>query len=298
MTAVTFKRIDQLYGDLTEIVNDPIAVSELSPEEQNRRVAKGCVQVCELLKDWLTGDVWNGMRASVVGPAADFAEYREQLDPMLQTLPDFLEQASGRMRDVRPELVDQARQALKAAAVRDQELFKNAEGRVGALRDEVCELARMLCDHNVAIEEKTKARVRARQWLAAITALLPALVIAMASVSPSQVAVDIEQWTRDVRTAIVIVDIAATAAIPSRQTGPPGRGETPHGVPGPAQTPNAGDVREAQEREVPTVRKAPQSVSSTAPRISRRTPRTGRSVAAPPGQQRPGKGQGPSTLGG
>ena len=297
MTVVTFKRIDQLYGDLTKVVNDPTALSELSAEQQNRRLAKGCVQVCELLKDWLTGEVWNEMRVSVAGLAADFPEYQEQLDPMLQTLPDFLKQASGRMRDVRPELVDQARQALKAAAVRDQELFKNAEGRVGALRDEVCELARVLGDHTVANEEKTNARVRARRLLKAVTPLLAALVIAMASVPPSQVADNTGQWARAVRTAIGIVDIAATAAIPSRQAGPPDRGEAPHRVPGPAQIPKPGGERDSQ-RPVPTVRKAPKRASATTDRILRRTPQTPRGGGAPPHQQRPRKGQGPSTPGG
>jgi hypothetical protein len=218
MAAVTFKRIDQLYGFLTEIVNDPIALNKRSVEEQNSRMAKGCLQVCELLKDWLAGDVWNGIHASADGPATDFAEDQVQMEPMLRTLPDFFKQASAHMRDVRPELVDQAREALKAAAVRDQELFKNAEARVGALRDDVCELARTLYGRNVAIEKKNEARAKARRLLTGATALLPALIIAMASVSPSQVPVNMERWTHDVRMAVgIIVDITARNEIPGQK---------------------------------------------------------------------------------
>jgi len=279
MTAVTFKRIDQLYGDLTKIVNDPTALSDLPAAEQNRRVAKGCVQVCELLKDWLAGDVWNGMRASAGGPATHFAEDQEQLDPMLQTLPDFLKQASGRMMDVRPELVDQAREALKAAAVRDQELFKNAESRVDALRNEFCKLADKLYDQKVEDDEKTKVRVRARRWLTAVTALLPALVIAMASVPPSQVAVNVEQWTRDVRTAVgIVVDIATTVETLSRRA---------DGVPAPTVSDGPGDRQEPERhgelRGVPGQRDGSRFTPGSGrnsvgpnPRVQRKSPKRGK----------------------
>jgi hypothetical protein len=82
-------------------------------------LAESCRQVCDLLNDWLESDVWESLRASVRGPIADFVQDQEQFDILLPTLQDVLEGASGPLIEAVPEYVGQAREALKAAAVRD-----------------------------------------------------------------------------------------------------------------------------------------------------------------------------------
>lgn len=232
MATVTFKMIDKVYDNLTETVIDT-ASGKLSPEEQDRRLAESCRQACQLLKDWLESDVWNGMRATTGGAIANFAKDQEQFDRLLPTLKDVLERASGHLINALPEYVNQARKALKAAADRDQELFQKAEKKVSALREEVCELAKTLDDLNTASEKKTLARVRARDLLAKVKALVPVLVIAMAGVTPSQATNNLTQWGREALKVVAIQDIAARAELQDRQPRPP-HGDTQRGrVPAP-----------------------------------------------------------------
>ena len=280
MATVTFKRIDLIYGNLTEIVNDPTPRSELSEEEaeeQDRLLAKSCGQVCGLLKDWLTSDVWNGMRAPVGGSAADFPEYQERLGIMLPTLQDVLERASGHMKDVRPELVGQAHKALEAVAIRHQELFKKAENTVSELRENVCKLADQLRDHNASDAKKTLARANAKRLLTNVLTLLPTLVIAMASVAPSQVPINLRQWERAAVTMVTIQDIAAMAERPSWQRAFTGKPLVTHKAPdrsGGRQDVGAGRTRTPHPE---AGKRGDSRGRGEGPRKGQRPPPTGRS---------------------
>jgi hypothetical protein len=220
MATVDFKRIDQVYDNLTATLIDTTASSEMPVEEQDSRLAESCRQVCDLLTEWLEGGVWDSLRASVGGPIAAFARDQEQFDRLLPTLQDVLERASGPLIEAVPEYVGQAREALKAAADRDQKLFQKAEDKVAALKVEVCELEAQLRNRNATRQQKTHARVSARKKLTTVIMLLPPLFMAMAGVTPHQAGTNLGQWGQ-ILNVTAFQDITARAEPPSLRTIPP-----------------------------------------------------------------------------
>jgi hypothetical protein len=267
MATVDFKRIDQVYDNLTATLIDTTASSKMSVAKQDSRLEESCRQVCDLLTDWLESDLWESLRASVGRPIADFVQDQEQFDRLLPTLQDVLERASGPLIKAVPEYVGQTREALRAAAVRDQKLFQKAEDKVGALKDEVCELAAQLRNRNATHEQKTNARVRARKRLATVIMLLPPLFMAMAGVTPHQAEKNLAQWGQILNVA-AIQDIATRAEPPDRSPGSrrddpempskiPGRGPAPGpSIPGkgPAPRPRPPD---GAPPKIPGRRQAP-----------------------------------------
>jgi hypothetical protein len=238
MPAVDFKRIDQVYDNLTATLIATTASSKMPVAEQDSRLAESCRQVCDLLTEWLKGEVWENLRASVRGPVADFVQDQEQLDRLLPTLQDVLERASGSLIEAVPEYVGQAREALRAAAARDQKLFQQAEDKVGALKSEVCELAAQLSNRKATHDQKTNARVKARKKLATVILLLPPLFMAMAGVTPHQAGTNLGQWGQILISATAfqdIKDITARADLPDQPPGPPSVGQVRVAAPGPAR---------------------------------------------------------------
>lgn len=265
MATVTYKRIDQVYNNLTKAVIDtPSSETPLKKqtEEQNRSLAENCRQVCDLLEDWLKSDVWNSLRASAI---TNFAKDQQQFDSLFPTLQDVLERAGGHLKKDFPKYVGEAREALRAAADRDQLLFQKAEDKVGELKGEICELAALLSDRNAEHDEKTKARVRARKLLNGVIMLLPSLVMAMAGVSPSQAGHNLTQWGQEALKVIVIQDITARAELPDRLAGVSTRGsgigpKEPGIVPAPDPATRPNHPKRAQRtRRVPN------------PKVERRT---------------------------
>jgi hypothetical protein len=258
MATVDFKRIDQVYDNLTATLIDTTASSEMPVEEQDSRLAESCRQVCDLLTEWLEGGVWDSLRASVGGPIAAFARDQEQFDRLLPTLQDVLERASGPLIEAVPEYVGKARAALQAAADRDQELFQRAEDKVAALKGEVCKLATQLRNRNATHEQKTNARVSARKKLATVIMLLPPLFMAMAGVTPHQAARNLGQWGQALD-VITIQDITVRAELPSLRTIPRGIANEPASgitrVRHPAPEPVAGQTQPSRIPD-PTVKKA------------------------------------------
>jgi hypothetical protein len=222
MATVTAERITQVYDDLTKTVNKTTGHSTYSAEKQNGLLAQSCGEACELLKDWLASDIWNGTRPSGDGPIAEFVQDQEHFILLLPTLKDVLDRASRYGMSVPTECVDQAREALKASARRHQQLYQDAEAAVSALKNEVCELAIQLVDRSATHEKRAETRKRAGSLLKTVSALLPALVIAMAGVTPSQAVHNLTLWDRELIKVIAIQDIVDRAKLLPSQAAPMG----------------------------------------------------------------------------
>ena len=265
MPTVTVSRIMDVHATLSTTVNKTNEYSTLSPDDQDKRLAQSCAEVCALLTDWLVSEEWLGMCPSGDQLIDDFLQDQEHLDTLLPTLKDVLDLASRHGMTVPPEYVDQAREALRAAA----KLFKDAEAKVVELRREVCKLAYQLRDLNATPEERANAREKADRFLEKIfTRWLPvlAVVIAIVSVNPSQVPSNAAQWIQVFnRVAVQVIadtpiqDISGMAGSHlSRQDGP--QGEAPHIRPvhGPATIPHgAGGAQAVPARpqgEAPHIR--------------------------------------------
>jgi hypothetical protein len=316
MPTVTVSRIMDVHATLNTTVNKTNEYSTLSPDDQDKRLAQSCAEVCALLEDWLVSEVWRGMCPSGDQSIDDFLQDQEHLDSLLPTLKDVLDLASRHGMTVPHEYVDQAREALRATA----KLFKDAEAKVIELRCEVCKLAGQLRDLNATPEERADAREKADRLLEKVfTRYLPvlAVVIAVASVNPSQVASNAVQWIQVFnRVAVQVIadrpiqDIAGMADPQlSRQGGP--HGEAPHIRPvhGPATIPRGAQGAQAvparPQGEAPYTRPVPPSATRprgaqgvSPPDVGARTIRRGSGKAVPkPGKAAPKLGKAAPKLG-
>jgi hypothetical protein len=219
VAVVTPERIAQVHADVTDVVVRMSEGSILPAPEQNRMLAQACTEVCGLLRDWLANDDWARMRPRASARVADTVpgrqDYARFLDQMLADALTRASQAAG-APSLAESLVDEARAAVERISRRrflwtQQELFDAADSRVRKLRTEVCKLAFDLGDE--AAEDRTREdrRLRARKVLQRTLGLLPALTLAMASVSPPQMEANLSAWGHDAVRVVTIYLIAEQA---------------------------------------------------------------------------------------
>jgi hypothetical protein len=224
MATVTVERIGALQAGIAAAINQTSEHSTLSEQEQAAVLAQCCAEACDLLSDWSAGGWWDRLRPSGDGPVGDYVvdqqEFQKVMGPMLK---DFLARASRHGMTVDAGYVDRARaavaEAAKARPRKRQKLFLTAQEHVGALRMEVCVLARDLRHQ----EPNAARRRRARSVLMKVSGLMLTLVLAMAGAGPSQAAHDLGDWGHEAVKVLAIQHIADSAQ-PSLRVGSPRAG--------------------------------------------------------------------------
>jgi hypothetical protein len=137
---------------------------------------------------------------------ADRAKFE---DLLATTLHDAVDQARRYKIAVDVHQVDRARKAIAETArkrprMKSAELFEIAGRSVETLRLQVCALARQLHDK---AQDPVLLRT-AKRVLKVVAALLPAIVIGMASTGPGQVSHDFSEWGHEAAKVIAVHHIA------------------------------------------------------------------------------------------
>jgi hypothetical protein len=221
MATVTVQRIDAVQADIAAAINQTSERSTLSKREQSRLLAQSCAEACDLLADWLDSPWWDRLRPSRGSPIGEFVPNHEHFEAFLgPMLRDALTQAGRCGVTVPVSSVDEARSAVEATACRHprmtrQELFRVANARVTALKNDVCELATRLRGR----VRTARRRQKARTALMKVAGLLTALVLAMAGVSPSDASRHLSEWGEEAIKVIMVHHIAERAQ-PDRPVGP------------------------------------------------------------------------------
>jgi hypothetical protein len=210
---VTVERIAALQADIAAAINQTSEHSPLPKQQQAAILAQCCAETCGLLSDWSAGRWWEWLRPFGDGPVSDYVvdqhEFQNVMGPMLK---DFLDRASRHGMSVDPGYVDQAREAVAAAAKarprKRQKLFQTAKDHVEALQKEVCTLAQDL-RHPEPSPAKWR---RARSLLTKVSAtLLLPLILAMAGAGPSQAAHDLSDWGHEAVKVLALQHLADSA---------------------------------------------------------------------------------------
>jgi hypothetical protein len=226
MSRLTMQRIAAVQADVATALARSSAGSTLSAAEQDRLLAQACIESCELLRDWLDDPWWSAARHGGKRPAREFVPAQDEFANFLGTdLKAYLNHAREAGIDVGDELIDEAYEKVKATTrrfprlSRDQ-LFAEAQNRVGSLRSEVCQLASQAAD-----DVKSAAwRRNVRKALVKVSGLLLTMVLTVAG--PQTVAHDVAGWGH---AAVQVVDVltlhhAAGQAQPGTRVAPPHAG--------------------------------------------------------------------------
>lgn len=239
MASVTVERIAAVHAHVVEAVTRTTASSTLPEAEQDRLLAQGCAEACDLLQDWMRDPFWERSRPAHNSPLKQYVptrqEFAEFLGPMLKDA--MVRACQGRM-SVDESLVDQARDKLAATARRfprmgRQQLFDEARKRAEALQQEVCGLAGQLADAaRPAADPARRATWRrlARKVLRKVPGALLAVVMAMAGAGPHAVVQNAAAWGEAAAQAaqVVTVHYLADQAEPGVHVAPPRAGLRPH----------------------------------------------------------------------
>ena len=220
MEAVTPQRLAAVYAGVADVLARTSESSPLPGAEQDRLLAAACAEVCDLLKDWLTGEDWRRMRPRPAARVADAVARREDYARFLdRALEDVMTRASraAAVPSLAASLVAEARAALERTAGRhlwwtQRELFGSAESRVRELRAETCKLAGDLGRAAVAQPTRKADRRRARAALKTVIGVVPVLVLAMAEAGPAQMEANLSAWGHDAVRVVTIYLIAELAA--------------------------------------------------------------------------------------
>lgn len=241
MDRVTIERVAMVQAHILDATLRTSADSALSGPEQDRLLAQSCTEACDLLRDWL-GSGWFGQpRPSDDGLLADAVPTAEQFTQFLGPIfEDALRHAAqagitidvAGLQDARVQVAALARRYRR---MKRRELFEAAEERVGALRDEVCQVAARLREMPQAGEEPDpraeQLRHKAQRALKKVRNFLPAVALtvagAMLGVGPHQMAQSVSEWGHEAARVVVVHHIADLAQ-PAVRVGPPRAGPRVH----------------------------------------------------------------------
>lgn len=211
--SVTADRIAAVQAHITEAVTRTSASSTLPEKEQDRLLAQGCAEACDLLKDWLDDPWWDRIRSSgevsIKESVPSRKEFEKFLGPMLK---DSLARARKQGVNITESLVDEARDKVAATSRRyprmsRQQLLDEARDRVSSLRREVCGLA--------AETRGTRSAGwgrKARKALGKMSGVLLAITLAMAGASPHAAAQNAAEWGHAAVGAIEVITVHQLAA--------------------------------------------------------------------------------------
>lgn len=224
MATVTLQRIQGVQVSLATAVNRTSERSILPDIEQSRILGQSCAEACSLLADWLISSWWDMMKPSrgSRSPIAEFVpssqHFQEFLGPMLKDA--YLRAARQCGMAVSASDIDDARAAVQATARRypsmsRRDLFDVANGRVDALKQQVCELSDRL-GHQIRIREN---RTKARGGIIKVAGVLTTFVLAIAGYSPSDARAHVSEWGKDAIEVITLYNIAEHA-LPEQPVAP------------------------------------------------------------------------------
>jgi hypothetical protein len=238
-TPFTPEEIARVHVRVAEAVTRTADESTLPAAEQDRLLADACHEACGLLVSWLASLDWKQMRPK---PSAQVVvitreDYLTFLD---EGLTDALIRA-GLPWHAAASLVNDARVAIERTAGHhlpsaQRDLYRDADERLRDLRGEVCTLAVAL---KAAVSEDAKSagegksddrasalRRSARAALKLLNALLPALIVAMVTVTPGQVETAVSAWGHDafqvVATCLIAEQVQLHVQIEPPQPSGPG----------------------------------------------------------------------------
>jgi hypothetical protein len=232
MANVTVERIAAVHAHVAEAVTRTTPGSTLPEADQDRLLAQGCAEACDLLKDWLLDPWWQeagGARDTVVKEHVPTQkEFAKFLGPMLT---DVLTRAG---MNVDRSLVDGTREKVAATArryprMRHQQLFELAKDRVDALQQTVCKLAAQAAEAaRPAADPARRAAWKrlAHKALSKVPDVLLAAVLAMAFAGPHAVAGSTAAWGEAAAHAAQVVSVhyLADRAQPGVRVAPPRAG--------------------------------------------------------------------------
>jgi hypothetical protein len=234
MDRVTVERVAMVQAHILEATLQTSENSTLSVPEQDRLLAQSCAEACDLLRDWL-GSGWfgqvrpadDGLLADAVPTAEQFTQF---LGPVFEDALNHAAQAGitigvSSLQDARVKVAGLARRYRRMKRL---ELFDAAEQRVGALRDEVCQVATRLREMLRAGAEPgpqaEQLRQKAQRALRKVKNFLPAVALtvagAMLGVGPHQMAQSVSEWGHDAARVVVVLHIADLAQPTVRITPP------------------------------------------------------------------------------
>ncbi len=235
MPSVTVERIALVQAHIGEAVTRTSASSTLPGPEQDRLLAQGCAEACDLLKDWLADAWWDQARPASDIPIRDLVPTQKELASFLgPALKDALARASQGGVVVPESLVDEAREKVAATARRfprmgRQQLFSQAADRVKSLQAEVCGLASQIGDASRPAGSPAWRR-KARKALGKVRGLLLAVTLAMAGAGPHAVAHNAVEWGDATVRAVEVITVhyIADRAEPGLRVAPPYSGPRIH----------------------------------------------------------------------
>ncbi|MGA2829794.1 MAG: hypothetical protein ABSF03_27205 [Streptosporangiaceae bacterium] len=231
---MTIDRVAMVQAHILDAILKTSGNSALPGPEQDRLLAQSCAEACDLLGDWL-GSGWfrrarpadDGLLADAAPTAGQFAEF---LGPIFEDALTRAAQAGvtidvSDLQDARAKVAGLARRYRR---MRSRELCAAAEGRVGALRDEVCQAATQLREMLQTADEQgpraERSRHKARRALQKVKGLLPAVALtvagAMLGVGPHQMAQSVSEWGHDAARVVAVYHIADLAQ-PTVRMAPP-----------------------------------------------------------------------------
>jgi hypothetical protein len=227
MASVTVERVAAVQADILDALLKTSAGSTLPAAEQDRLLAQGCAEACDLLGDWLVSG-WFGqahpaddpLLAAAVPSAEQFATF---LGPIFA---DALDRIARSGVEISRTQLEQARGGVAALVRRHRrmkraELSEVAEKRVQDLTSEVCRAASQMKKAPAAFRHRTQ------RTLKKIAALLPTVALtvagAMLSVGPHQMEQSVTTWAHDAAQVVVVYQLADLAQ-PGIRISPPSPG--------------------------------------------------------------------------
>ena len=241
MGSVTIDRVAMVQADILSATVRTSGNSTLPVPEQNRLLAQGCAEACDLLQDWLTSGWFGGLRATDDGLLADSLPTAEQFTQFLgPVFGDALVCAAQAGIEIDVSCLHEARTKVAGLARRYRrmkrtDLFRAAAERVGALRDEVCraaaQLKKIAADGGDPGPAGAVWRQKAQRALRKVAAFLPAMALtvagAMLGVGPHEMTHSVSEWAHEAAT-IVVVEHIADLAQPTVRVTPPRSGPVVH----------------------------------------------------------------------
>jgi hypothetical protein len=241
MGSVTIDRVAMVQADILGATLQTSSGSTLSAPEQDRLLAQGCAEACDLLRDWLASGWFGQLRPAGDGLLADAVPTTEQFTQFLGPIfGDALTRAARAGIEIDPSSLQDARAKVAGLArrhrrMRRPDLVRAAEERVGTLRDEVCraaaQLKKIVADGSDTGPAGAAWRQKAQRTLKKVAAFLPTVALtvagAMLSAGPHEMAHSVSEWAHEAATVVVVCHIADLAQ-PAVRIAPPRSGPLVH----------------------------------------------------------------------